>query len=139
MVDRDVILSKVSAIKKHLGRIKKITKLSKSEFLKDSDMQDITSLKLQIAIQACIDIGNHIYSEMDIGVPGSYSEIFYELGDKGIINTKISETMIKMVGLRNRIVHGYEDINSEIIYDIIKNHLSSFDKFIKQIISSYNL
>lgn len=71
MVDRDIIMSKIINIQKSLHRFKEKQKISREEFLKDIDVQDIVLLNLQNAIQGCVDIASHIISDNNWGVPGS--------------------------------------------------------------------
>lgn len=75
----------------------------RSVFMTSEDLQQLTAFNLQTAIQNCIDIGSHIYAELDIGAPANYSEIFYELKDRKVISRKMLEKVIQMIGLRNRI------------------------------------
>lgn len=134
MVDKDTVVAKISVLKKHLEKLRRISKYPKAIFLDSEDLQQLAAFNLQTAIQNCIDIGGHVFSELDIGTPGTYSEIFYELVDRKIITRSMSEKLIQMIGLRNRIAHDYEDVSNEKIYLILKNNLSDFELFIKQII-----
>ncbi|GAB4442182.1 MAG: hypothetical protein OHK0040_13270 [bacterium] len=51
-----------------------------------------------------------------------------------IIDSKLKETMIKMVGFRNIIVHEYFKIDPKIVVNILRNNLKDFDKFKKEIL-----
>lgn len=133
MVDRDVIVSKIDALKRHVERLKGIARLKEHIYLGSIDAQDIAIHNLQMAIQKCVDIGNHFFSEWDIGAPSSYSEVFDEMRRRKIIGRPMVERLIRMAGLRNRIVHEYERINQKKIFSFIKNDLRDFDAFMKQI------
>jgi len=76
------------------------------------DTQDIVLHNLQLAIQACVDIGSHIISDEGWGVAGSFSEIFYILQQKEVISHALADKMVAMVGFRNILVHEYEIITS---------------------------
>ena len=43
---------------------------------------------------------------------------------------ELTEELIKMTGFRNIIVHDYEDIDYEIVYNILHNKLSDVERFI---------
>ena len=107
MVDKDLVLSKASSVKRHLNRIKEKRDIDLQTFLKDLDRQESILFNLQMAIQNCIDIAAHIISEEGVGVPGSTNEMFYLLEDNGYISVDITEKMVKAVGFRNFIVHEY--------------------------------
>ncbi|MGQ4874341.1 MAG: type VII toxin-antitoxin system HepT family RNase toxin [Promethearchaeia archaeon] len=91
---------------------------------------------LEICINICIDIGNHILSLNKIK-PETYSSIFKELAKKEIINEELMEKLIKMVKFRNLLGHFYMEVNNEIVYDILQNDLGDFIEFKKQIISKF--
>lgn len=38
-----------------------------------------------------------------------------------------------MIGMRNKIVHDYEKISKELMYEVINNNLSDFELFISDI------
>ena len=44
------------------------------------------------------------------------------------------DTYYAMVVLCNRVVHGYEDVSPELLYEIITEQLGDFEKFIASII-----
>lgn len=133
MVDRDIVTSKMDAIKRHLERLNGIARVKRRVFLESADAQDIAVFNLQMAIQKCIDIGNHFFSEWDIGAPSSYGEVFDELRRRKVISRPMADKLIRMVGLRNRIAHEYEDIDHGKIYEFIAKNLGDFNAYLRQI------
>jgi uncharacterized protein YutE (UPF0331/DUF86 family) len=90
-----------------------------------------------VAVEACIDISNHIIAKEHIGVPESYSDCFKILRDRGIISKELSEKLINMAKFRNLLVHLYWKVNDEKIYEILQYELVDFDEFIEQIARRY--
>lgn len=133
MVDREVIVAKAGALKRHLERLRGIGRMKRHIYLENLDAQDIAVHNLQMAIQKCIDIGNHFFSEWDIGAPASYAEVFDEMRRRKIITRAMTDRMIKMAGLRNRIVHEYEEIDHGKIFSFIKHDLRDFEVFLKAV------
>ena len=85
MVNKSVILKKISHIRHSLSRLNEKKNVTFECFKNNLDTQDVVIHNLQLAIQGCVDIGSHIISDEGWGVAGSLSEIFYILQDKGII------------------------------------------------------
>ena len=139
MVNRSVVLRKISHIRHALSRIKAKSKVSLDIFKNDIDSQDIVLYNLQIAIQACIDIGTHIIADEGWGVAGSFSEVFYVLHNNGVININLTEKMVSMAGLRNILIHEYEYINLEAIYNILQTNLKDIEKFIIAVLGYFKL
>jgi uncharacterized protein YutE (UPF0331/DUF86 family) len=88
---------------------------------------------LQVAIEACIDVGKVIISEKKLRLPESMKDVFAVLYENGFVDRPMLNILESMVGVRNILVHRYEKIDLEIIYGILKKHLPDFQKFIKQI------
>lgn len=123
MVDRDLIVSKVDAVKKHVDRAIKKCEVDVGRFLNDRDRQDIVLFNVQMAIQNCIDIAAHIISDEGFGVPGSNNEMFYLLEENGYIETQVTEKMIAAVGFRNLVVHEYGKLDLKEVYKISRNDI----------------
>lgn len=135
MVDKDIVLAKSSAVKKHIKRIKDLPFKDFQEFQNNSDYQDILLFNIQLAVQNCIDIAAHVISDENMGIPGSTNEMFYLLEEDGYLTRDITEKMVKAVGFRNLIVHEYVNLKLERVYEISKKDIHDLETFIKQILS----
>lgn len=138
MVNKSVVLRKVSLIRHNLSRLKNKENISLESLKNDFDIQDIVLHNLQFAIQGCIDIGSHVISDEGWGIAGSLNEIFYILQNKGVIKSEMSEKMISMVGFRNILVHGYETINFDIVCNILHHHLKDINEYLLAIVTHFN-
>jgi uncharacterized protein YutE (UPF0331/DUF86 family) len=66
-------------------------------------------------------------------VPGSASEMFYLLRDKGILDPEMTERMIKAVGLRSLIVHEYGKLDLKLLFATVRNDLADLGSYLMQI------
>lgn len=132
-MDKDLLLSKLESLRRCLRRVQDKTPPSAEILHSDPDVQDIIVLNLERAVQTCVDIGLHIVSEMEIPVPGTMAQTFDALSQAGCLNAETAGRMIKAVGFRNTAVHAYQEIDWNIVYRIITEHLNDFRDFAKQI------
>ncbi len=139
MVNRSVILKKISLIRRNLSRLRDKDNVPLESFKNDLDIQDIVLHNLQLAIQGCIDIGSHVISDEGWGVAGSLNEIFYILRDKGVIKVDLTKRMVSMVGFRNVLVHEYEDTNLDIVYNILHHYLNDINEYLLAIVNHFKL
>ena len=139
LVDSPVILKKISHIRHNLSRLRGKGSISLAFFKEDLDMQDSVLHNLQLAVQGCTDIGSHIISDEGWGIAGSLNEIFYILQDKGVITHDLTEKMVSMVGFRNILVHEYEDVDLDIVYDILCSHLKDIDEYLLAVVNHFRL
>ena len=78
---------------------------------------------LQIMIEICADIANHIIADKGYRIPRSYADTFRVLYEKGIIEEEIFKMMENMAKFRNIVVHRYDQVDEYIVINILKNTL----------------
>ncbi len=133
-MDKDVVLNKLESLRRCLQRVEDKTPASINALIDDLDLQDIIVLNLERAIQTCVDIGLHIISDLEIPVPETMGQTFEALNSTGCLDRETAGRMIKSVGFRNTAVHAYQEIDWEIVYCIITEHLNDFRDFARQIL-----
>jgi len=139
LVNATVVLKKIAQTRQRLTRLKNKKDISVERLRNDPDTQDIILHNLQLAIQGCVDIGSHIIADEGWGIAGSFSEIFYILQGKGVLTQDLTDKMVTMVGFRNLLVHEYETIRMDIVYDILQTHLSDIKEFLRAIIDHFKM
>jgi uncharacterized protein YutE (UPF0331/DUF86 family) len=116
-------------------------KLKREVFVQDVVLQGATERFLQLAIESCLNIGNHILSlhqfQKPFDPPQTYSDIFVGLKDIGVIDQQLCERLVMMAKFRNRLVHLYWEISPEKIFEIIQDNLEDFKLFEKKIVEFF--
>ena len=133
-MDKDVLMNKLESLRHCIQRVQDKAPVSADLLKEDYDLQDIIVLNLERAVQTCVDIGLHIISDLEITVPDTMAETFKSLNKAGYLDDLTTERMIKAVGFRNTAVHAYQEIDWEIVYRIITEHLDDFRNFSSQIV-----
>lgn len=131
--DIEKILKKITIIRNCIKNLEELANLKPKEFVSDFIYYDSAKYNLQIAIEAMIDIGNHIISRSGLDSPKTYADTFEILGKYNILPIDMVNTYKQMAKFRNRIVHFYDDVNEEEIYSILQNNLIDFKKYINSI------
>lgn len=127
------IQENLNLIGEFLEKLKRLLKLTKDEFLSDERNPAATESFLRRCIEAIFDVGRHILSKSFSFKSLEYKEVAKELGEKGIVSEEYSQTLIKMAGYRNRMVHFYKEILAQELYDILQTELKDIEKFLKEI------
>jgi uncharacterized protein YutE (UPF0331/DUF86 family) len=104
--------------------------MDERSFLADPDICGNAERQLQVAIQAAIDIGNHLLADLDLGTAKDYKDIFRILSEHRIIPNRLASRLSSMTGLRNVLVHDYLEVDLGIVFAILKSDLPDFEKFI---------
>lgn len=78
-------------------------------------LADATKYRVQVAIEACINIAEHIVAGLSLGKPEFARELFPLLAKEKTISEELAEKLGKAVGLRNVLVHMYTEVDLVIL------------------------
>jgi uncharacterized protein YutE (UPF0331/DUF86 family) len=133
MVNHEKIRNKLRAITTCLEKLEHLKKNSEAEFLDEYTLTDTARHNLQIAVEAMLDISNHIIARHSFEIPKNNAESFTILCRHNILSKENQETYTAMAKFRNRIVHMYDDIDNREVYKILQDHLDDYRAFIQDI------
>lgn len=68
---------------------------------------------VQSAAQATIDIANHVIASEGWRVPSDYGDAFTVLAEHAVISDELAARLRGLAGLRNLLVHVYDQIDDE--------------------------
>uniref|UniRef100_Q2RM18 DUF86 domain-containing protein n=1 Tax=Moorella thermoacetica (strain ATCC 39073 / JCM 9320) TaxID=264732 RepID=Q2RM18_MOOTA len=121
----------LAAFRQAQKRLQDLARLPKEEFLTDPDKIGSAKYHFIVAIEAAIDLSNHIIARNNLRIPEDYADTFRILGEAGIFPPEFVTTLIKMTRFRNRLVHIYWDVDSDTLYNILVNGLKDLDAYLK--------
>lgn len=102
------------------NKIKKLSilaKMDQKEFINDFRNSESSKYLLQVSIEYCLDIANHIIASEKLRSPFDYADSFRVLNENKIVLDSEIEKLIEMAKFRNRIVHIYWEVNDTLIYE----------------------
>lgn len=73
-------------------------------------------------------MGNQIIAHEGWGRPTSYADVLRTLGDRGILPSEFSQQIVGMAGLRNILVHGYLDVDLQVLIRLARRS-NDFTRF----------
>ena len=129
MVDRDLVLRKLSDLEQYIAQVSEYRNISTEEYREDWRSQRIIERTLQMAIEVCVDIASHVIADRSLPVPTTYAEVFAVLGQAGLIDRDLRDAMVNMAGFRNVIVHEYARIDPDVVVQILRHHLDDLTRF----------
>jgi uncharacterized protein YutE (UPF0331/DUF86 family) len=89
LVDRALILRKLAELETYLQQIREYEQITVDEYQSDWKAQRIIDRTLQLMIELCMDIANHIISDKQLPVPTSYANAFEILHQAGLISRQL--------------------------------------------------
>jgi len=113
-----------------LDKLRKISQpIDFDTYRRDSLIQDITERNLEVAIQAVLDIGNHIIAASGWRSPDRYADILDILAEQGVVPEALALDLRGMAQFRNILVHEYLRIDQRTVYDILQTKVDQFEQF----------
>ncbi|MBI2336833.1 MAG: DUF86 domain-containing protein [Deltaproteobacteria bacterium] len=133
-LDKESIRSKLARILKNLRQLSELGKLSYKKYIQDIKNTSTAERLLHVSIEAMLDVGSHIVAEEKLGEPLEYKDVFILLVQAKILPKSHEQAFIKLAGLRNRIVHLYDEIDHRLLHKALKKELGDFELFVRSII-----
>jgi len=138
MLDKNFIRRKIKLIHEDLRRLEKLSKYSLSEITADFVKMGAVERLLEKIIMRAIDINQHLIAELGKGTERirGYEDTFHTLAELGVYPKNFAQKIAPSAGLRNRLVHEYNDTQEEIICQSIPQAINQYAEYCRYIINS---
>ncbi len=135
----DKIAKLVSELRRAVVRMDNLRNLGVETFITDPDKTGSAKYNLIVAIEAAIDICNHIISQNAFRVPEDYADTFQVLSEHGAFDNEFSRNLKEMARFRNRLIHLYWEVDDKTVFEILHTRLGDFKKYLNNISLFLNL
>lgn len=138
MADPAVVATKLQQIEQYHSELQDKQYLSKETFLTSVTEQRAVERMFQNAIQACIDLIQHI-ATTSFEYDGESSKAAIQiLAANDVIAEGTATTLTDAVGFRNILAHEYGHVEEEAVYTYLQTELSLYDEVSQQIAVWFN-
>ena len=132
-INKELIRLEIEKLNQHIKRIEAMD-IVESDVENDQDVQDLLSFRIQQMVEKCIDIGSHIIANETFETAETARTIFEVLSKQGIISSETAEHLGQAVGMRNIIVHQYDEVDVEKLYKAYEVGINDVKDFVKSIV-----
>jgi len=136
VVDRELLLRKAVALEQYLTELEEFRNLEPETYRGDWKTQRIVERSLHLAIEACLDLADHLIADRRLRVPATQGETFEILRDARLLDSFLATSLIQMAKFRNILVHDYARIDPDQILRILREHLQDLDAFRLAVLAS---
>jgi uncharacterized protein YutE (UPF0331/DUF86 family) len=98
-------------------------------FLKDKILIGSAKYYLQVSIECCLDVANHIIASENFRAPEDYADSFKVLEENDLLDPEEGIKLRQMAKFRNRLVHLYGEIDDAYVHNFILNNLKDILNF----------
>ena len=139
MVSFEKIAQKFLQVDEYLGLLRTILKTPLQAFLKDKIMIGSAKYYLQVSIECCLDVANHIIASEHLRAPRDYADSFMVIEEEGLVAPELGKRLRQMAKFRNRLVHLYGEVDNAYVYEFIKEDLKDIQELRSRIINKYQI
>jgi uncharacterized protein YutE (UPF0331/DUF86 family) len=125
MVDRERVRRLLAALDRYRRHLARLRDLPPQTYLAEETFAG--RYLVQAAAQTCIDLANHVISSERWRVPTDYRDAFTVLEERGAIEADLATRLRALAGLRNRLVHLYEEVDDRLVHEYLRDRLADLD------------
>jgi uncharacterized protein YutE (UPF0331/DUF86 family) len=123
-VSRRVIVDRLAWVAEMVSEIQRLPLDDRDAFLADNRNVFTAESCLRRALEALLDGGRHVLAKAFALGTTEYKEIAVHLGQTGVLSPENAARLRLMAGYRNRLVHFYNEVSHEELFEICTNHLA---------------
>lgn len=136
MLRPELVRRKLQLILEDLDRLADLHVESYEALVGDPVKLAAVERMLERVVTRAIDVNEHIISETATGAEEritrlSYRDTFLRLADLGIYSREFAQEIASSAGLRNILVHDYNDIDHRVLYGSIARALDDYRQYIE--------
>jgi uncharacterized protein YutE (UPF0331/DUF86 family) len=129
-LDKELIAQKLIELSKYLDQLESLRVPSLAEYKKDHTKRYAIERLIQLIVEFAADCNRYIVSALAESTPATYYDTFAEMQELKILPKGLSLRLASTTGLRNRLVHRYEEIDHKVVYHSILPLLENYRRYL---------
>jgi uncharacterized protein YutE (UPF0331/DUF86 family) len=128
MVDPGRLRALLDRLREETEQLRRLA-ASDERSLAEPDALAAVKYRFVVAIETCIDAGQHVIASEGLRAPVDYADVFAVLGESGFLPADAVPSLQDMARFRNLLVHGYLNVDDERVVEILRTRLGDLDAF----------
>ncbi len=133
MPSQELVTEKLIKMKEYLDQLQRFTPSSYQDYVKDLISKYAVERLLQLIVDLALDINNIILSALKKPPAADYFSSFIDLTECRALDETFAYQIAPSTGLRNRLIHEYEEVNDAIVFKSIRQTIELYTLYIKEI------
>lgn len=134
MDDQSVIRERLKLLNEYINDLLELQDVDLQTYQENKLIRRTVERTLHLAVEVCLDIGQHIIAREGFRTPEDNKDVFIVLSDQEVLPGELLPDLISMTKFRNLIVHDYARIDNHVVFNILKRRLGDFDAFARAIV-----
>jgi uncharacterized protein YutE (UPF0331/DUF86 family) len=130
--DAPVVRRHLLALTKALDRLRRHAGCSSDDLRADADLRWAIERGPQICAQNALDVATHLAAAAGRDAP-DYASALDRLGEIGVLPESFARRLRAIAGFRNVLVHGYLDVDLDLVARVLAERLGDFEEFVAHV------
>ena len=132
-IDRELVTRKLLLVTTDLESLGPIQAKGLDAYLGNDIDQSVVERRLERIVSRMIDTNYHLITSIGQAPPADYHPSFFKLVELGVIDAEFARRIAGAAGLRNRLVHDYEDIDPQKIFEALGSALRDVPIYLERV------
>lgn len=129
-----VILERLTLLDDYVSDLRSLQDVDYQTYAESKLIHRTVERTLHLAVEACLDIGQHLIAQEGLRRPADNPDVFVVLVEEQILPDDLRTKLTAMARFRNLIVHDYARIDNQVVFAILKKRLDDFDQYARAIL-----
>lgn len=128
-LDQTTVRRRLAVIARHLALLEPEIGIPLTEYRADLLRRAAIERLLQVALEATLDVCKHVLRVRGVPRPTSAHGLIIAAGAVGLVPTELAASLADAAGLRNRLVHEYDDLDDAKVHESIADAVRLLPQF----------
>jgi uncharacterized protein YutE (UPF0331/DUF86 family) len=133
VLDKAYLRRRLASLLTSLSELDAIGQLTFGQYKTDFVRRHAAEKVVELIVEDAVDINRAIIEAAQLQPPQTSYNTFVEMEQLGILPRSLTPRLANATGLRNRLVHRYEEIDHKMVYDSLKPLLRNYRKYARLI------
>jgi uncharacterized protein YutE (UPF0331/DUF86 family) len=129
-VDRELVTRKLLLITGDVEQLRAVHAAGEEAYLVDRISQLVSERLLERIVTRMIDVNYHLLTASGNPPPSDYYASFLQLGNIGILESAFAARIASSAGLRNRLVHDYDDLDQRLLFRALAGAMNDVPAYV---------
>ena len=134
MLDQASIRKRLDKLDEYVRILHELQKVDRLQFVSDYHAYGLAERYLHLAIECLLDISQMLVSGLGLRKPERYQQSIDILAKADVLSGAMAQRLEGIAGFRNILVHGYLDVDRDLVYQYMQEKLDDLQLFAQEVI-----
>lgn len=131
--DPDVVERRLADIRLAVRRLDELGQIEVEHLNGDWRLRATVERVLTVLVEAAVKLNTHVVTSVLGQAPSDYRSSFLDAARAGAIDAELADQLAPSAGLRNILVHGYEEVDLTALAAGMSMAVSMFPRYVEQV------